>query len=73
MISIARLILSLDLSMKLNFDFDNNFDILSVSYPQSNSGSGLCRVYGSDSNNWEQIGGDLIGGSQDERFGKRKV
>lgn len=53
-----------------NFDFDNNFDILSVSHPQANLGSGLCRVYGSHSSNWEQIGEDLIGDSQDERFGK---
>lgn len=52
-----------------NFDLNGAFNILSVGYPESNLGSGLCRIYGHDSD-WEQIGEDLIGGSQDERFGQ---
>lgn len=52
-----------------NFDLNTNFSILSVGHPEANLGSGLCRTYGYHSD-WEPIGQDLMGESQDERFGK---
>lgn len=61
--------LSQNLPSGKNFDLNTNFSILSVGHPEANLGSGLCRTYGYHSD-WEPIGEDLIGESQDESFGK---
>ncbi len=51
------------------FDSNKNGNVLAVGHPQANSSSGLCRVHGYQSTEWENIGDDLLGSTANEEFG----
>lgn len=51
------------------FDINNSFNIVSVGSSSANLNSGICRTYGKESNQWELIGEDILGGSTNENLG----
>jgi hypothetical protein len=51
------------------FDINDNFNIVSVGFSSANLNSGICRAYGKESNQWELIGEDILGGSANENLG----